>query len=79
MPAVLTPLGRSVVGYMPGSAPAGGPQHTQRYPRISKRLLIHRRDDDAVDGWNADELPKSVKSGRTNEEVAAGEGRRRQA
>ncbi len=35
-------------------------------------LLIHKRDDDAVAGWDAEEHPTSVKSGRTNDEVAAG-------
>ena len=34
-------------------------------------LLLHKRDSHAVDGWNADEHPRSVLSGRTNEEVAA--------
>jgi len=32
-------------------------------------LLIHKRDDTAVDGWDAEEHPKSVKTGRTNDEV----------
>ncbi|MEX2136399.1 MAG: DNA ligase D [Chloroflexota bacterium] len=35
-------------------------------------LLIHKRDDDAVAGWDAEEHLTSVKSGRTNDEVAAG-------
>jgi bifunctional non-homologous end joining protein LigD len=34
-------------------------------------LLIHRRDDDAVRGWDAQDHPESVKTGRTNDEVAA--------
>ena len=37
-----------------------------------KWLLIHRRDDAAVHGWDAEDHPASVKSGRTNEDVAAG-------
>ncbi len=37
-----------------------------------KWLLIHRRDDAAVEGWDAEDAPWSVKSGRTNDEVAAG-------
>ncbi len=41
-------------------------------PTKPKWLLIHRRDDAAVSGWDADDLPESVKSGRTNEDVAAG-------
>src|SRR4051794_15559419 len=32
-------------------------------------LLIHKRDDAAVDGWDAEEHPQSVKTGRTNDEV----------
>ncbi len=38
-----------------------------------KWLLIHKRDESAVAGWNAEAHPTSVKSGRTNPEVQAGE------
>jgi bifunctional non-homologous end joining protein LigD len=34
-------------------------------------LLIHKRDDAAVDGWDAESFPASVKTGRTNDEVKA--------
>ncbi len=34
-------------------------------------LLIHKRDDAAVDGWDAEDHPRSVKTGRTNDEVKA--------
>ena len=34
-------------------------------------LLVHKRDDAAVTGWDPEEHPRSVKSGRTNDEVAA--------
>ena len=34
-------------------------------------LLIHRRDRHAVRGWDAEASPASVKTGRTNDEVAA--------
>ena len=34
-------------------------------------LLLHKRDDDAVEGWDPEEHPASVLSGRTNEQVAA--------
>jgi bifunctional non-homologous end joining protein LigD len=37
-----------------------------------KWLLIHRRDDEAVAGWDAEDQPRSVKTGRTNDEVAEG-------
>ena len=35
-------------------------------------LLIKKRDDHAVDGWDPEAHPQSVKTGRTNDEVAAG-------
>jgi bifunctional non-homologous end joining protein LigD len=41
-------------------------------PTKPKWLLIHRRDDEAIGGWDADDDPMSVKSGRTNEDVATG-------
>jgi len=34
-------------------------------------LLIKKRDDDAIDGWDPEDHPRSVKSGRTNDEVRA--------
>ncbi|MBA2373331.1 MAG: hypothetical protein H0V74_03895 [Chloroflexi bacterium] len=34
-------------------------------------LLIHKRDEHAVDGWDAEAHPQSVKSGRTNDDVRA--------
>ncbi len=34
-------------------------------------LLLHKKDDFAVGGWNAEDHPKSVLSGRTNDEVKA--------
>jgi bifunctional non-homologous end joining protein LigD len=42
-----------------------------REGRKEQWLLIHRRDDDAVPGWDAEDYPESVKTGRTNDEVAA--------
>ena len=44
-----------------------------------KWLLIHRRDEEAIDGWDAGDHLRSVKTGRTNEDVAAGRGARRSA
>ncbi len=35
-------------------------------------LLIHKKDPDAVAGWNAEDHLASVKTGRTNVELAAG-------
>lgn len=34
-------------------------------------LLIHKHDDHAVPGWDPEDHPRSVKSGRTNDEVKA--------
>ena len=34
-------------------------------------LVIHRRDADAGPGWEPEDYPESVKTGRTNEDVAA--------
>lgn len=46
----------------------------RRTGRASGRdwILLHKRDDAAVDGWDPEEHPRSVKSGRTNDEVKAG-------
>jgi bifunctional non-homologous end joining protein LigD len=35
-------------------------------------LLIHKADDYADPNWNVDDYPRSVKTGRTNDEVKAG-------
>ena len=43
---------------------------SRRDPK-DKWLLIHRRDEFAVAGWDAEDFPESVKTGRTNDEVAA--------
>src|SRR5690349_7116208 len=34
-------------------------------------MLLHKRDEHAVDGWDPEEHPRSVISGRTNDEVKA--------
>ena len=34
-------------------------------------LLIHKRDPDSVKGWDAEDHPQSVKTGRTNDDVKA--------
>src|SRR5688572_3475799 len=35
-------------------------------------LLIHKKDEDADPNWDVDALPRSVKTGRTNDDVLAG-------
>ncbi|MGH3696365.1 MAG: DNA polymerase ligase N-terminal domain-containing protein [Pseudonocardiaceae bacterium] len=40
-------------------------------PKGEQWLLIHKNDSHASPGWNPEEHPRSVKSGRTNDEVAA--------
>ncbi|GIF21762.1 bifunctional non-homologous end joining protein LigD [Actinoplanes tereljensis] len=35
-------------------------------------LLLHKRDEHAVEGWNPEDHPRSVVSGRTNDDVQAG-------
>jgi bifunctional non-homologous end joining protein LigD len=42
--------------------------------RREKWLLIHRRDEAVVAPWDAEDHPASVKTGRTNPEVAASPG-----
>jgi len=34
-------------------------------------LVLHKRDELAVDGWDPEDHPRSVRSGRTNDQVAA--------
>jgi bifunctional non-homologous end joining protein LigD len=45
------------------------------YGRSEERerwLLIHKRDEAAVEGWDAEDLAESVKTGRTNDQVRDG-------
>jgi bifunctional non-homologous end joining protein LigD len=39
-------------------------------------LLMHKHDDQAVDGWDPEDHPRSVVTGRTNDEVKANPSRR---
>jgi bifunctional non-homologous end joining protein LigD len=41
-------------------------------PEKDDWLLIHKKDEAADPDWNVDEHPRSVKTGRTNDEVLAG-------
>ncbi|HUQ78593.1 MAG TPA: DNA ligase D [Patescibacteria group bacterium] len=50
----------------PGSAPA-----TAFEDDTEQWLLIKKRDADAVTGWDAEDHPQSVRTGRTNDEVKA--------
>jgi bifunctional non-homologous end joining protein LigD len=51
----------------PGSEPSTAFEDDQG----EQWLLLHKRDDHAVKGWDAEDHPQSVKSGRTNDEVKA--------
>jgi bifunctional non-homologous end joining protein LigD len=42
-------------------------------------LLIHKRDESSEKGWDAEDHPESVKTGRTNDDVAAGRPSRHRA
>jgi bifunctional non-homologous end joining protein LigD len=42
-------------------------------------LLIHRRDAEAVPGWDPEDHPASVNPGRTNDDLVAARRRRRRA
>jgi bifunctional non-homologous end joining protein LigD len=48
-----------------------GRRRTKPDDTRQKWLLIHRRDESAIDGWDAEAHPRSAKTGRTNEDVAA--------
>jgi bifunctional non-homologous end joining protein LigD len=45
--------------------------HTPRGDGKDDWLLLHKRDEFAVDGWDPEQHPRSVLSGRTNDEVQA--------
>jgi bifunctional non-homologous end joining protein LigD len=44
---------------------------TDRAGSKEQWLLLHKNDEHAVEGWNTEEHPRSVLSGRTNDEVKA--------
>src|SRR3954447_7914840 len=51
----------------PGSAPTSAFEDEKG----DQWLLIHKKDETAVTGWDAEDFPQSVKTGRTNDEVKA--------
>jgi len=56
----------------PGRSWAGRFVLVRRRDRSARDwLLLHKHDDHAVDGWDPEDHPASVKTGRTNDEVAA--------
>ncbi len=50
----------------------GGRRRTAASGAKEQWLLIKKRDAFAVDGWNAEDHPQSVKTGRSNDQVKAG-------
>ena len=63
-------VGRWTLVHTGGRSRGGAAGHGSRSD--ADWLLIAKRGPDAVEGWDADDFPASVKSGLTNEEVAAG-------
>ena len=67
----------SRVGSRSSGPAAGGARATTRRARAfeddagDQWLLIHKRDEAAVPGWDAEDHPQSVKTGRTNDDVKA--------
>ncbi len=51
--------------------PGSAPQAAFEDDAGEQWLLIHKRDEAAVTGWDAEDHPQSVKTGRTNDEVKA--------
>ena len=62
----------TVRSFRAGSSSFGPSRWAKSRPTKPKWLLIHRRDDAAIGGWDAEDHPASVKTGRTNEDVAKG-------
>ncbi|MGK2849474.1 MAG: non-homologous end-joining DNA ligase [Candidatus Limnocylindrales bacterium] len=51
----------------PGAAPSTAFEDDE----AEQWLLIHKQDEHAVPGWDAEDHPQSIKTGRTNDEVKA--------
>ncbi|MDR2986828.1 MAG: hypothetical protein LBV34_18520 [Nocardiopsaceae bacterium] len=62
--------GRSGAG-RGGRARGGGGTASHSSGESEQWLLLHKDDDAAVRGWNPEDHPRSVLSGRTNDEVKA--------
>ncbi|SFK19577.1 bifunctional non-homologous end joining protein LigD [Cellulomonas sp. KH9] len=54
-----------------GSARDGSARDGSAREGKEQWLMLHKKDEHAVDGWDAEDHPTSVVSGRTNDEVAA--------
>ena len=65
--------GRSTIVRTSGRGPRKGADRGGRMPFEDEAgeqwLLIKKRDDASVEGWDAEDFPQSVKTGRTNDEV----------
>ena len=51
--------------------PGAAPQRAFEQDEAEQWLLIHKCDEHAQPGWDAEDHPQSVKTGRTNDEVQA--------
>ncbi len=63
--------GRFTIVRTSGRGRKGGSARAFEDDEGDQWLLIHKRDEGSVDGWDAEDHPKSVKTGRTNDEVKA--------
>jgi bifunctional non-homologous end joining protein LigD len=54
-----------------GGGRDGGPGESAGPEEDRQWLLLHKRDEHAVEGWDPEDHPRSVLTGRTNEEVLA--------
>jgi len=63
--------GEKLKGRTSGRGRKGGAARAFEGDDDDQWLLIHKRDEDSVEAWDAEDHPQSVKTGRTNDEVKA--------
>ena len=62
-------VGRKLAGRFVLVRTDGRGRSRQTAPGREQWLLLHKRDEFAVRGWDAEQFPRSVKTGRTNDEL----------